>query len=245
MDLTTFLLLQFLGHLLADYFFQTHKMAQEKNEKGFKSKYLAVHILIVFLCSWLLSFQIKFFVGAAAIAIIHYFIDGFKAVVNKKPAFARYAFFVDQLLHLLTLVIISMLFLKYHGFEMTYNPDIPAKYIAVFIAYLCCLKPANIVIKEVFKTSEIDVAIAKQKELDVVAADDELPNAGKLIGILERILTLTFILTNNFQAVGFLIAAKSILRYKDTETLKTEYVLIGTMLSFGIAVVAGIIVSII
>jgi hypothetical protein len=40
-----------------------------------------------------------------------------------------------------------------------------------------------------------------------------------------------------------LIAAKSILRYGNNETLKTEYVLIGTMLSFGIAVIAGIIIN--
>lgn len=243
MDLTTFLLLQFLGHILADYFFQTNKMANEKNEKGFKSKYLAIHILIVFACSWLLSFQIKFFVGAAAIAIIHYFIDGIKAIANKKPQFAKYAFFVDQGLHLLTLLLVSFIFQKYHGFQMTYDPGIPAAYIAIGIAYLCCLKPANIVIKEVFRSSEIDVAIAKQIEADQLDPDDELPNAGKLIGILERILALTFIIANHFEAVGFLIAAKSILRYKDTETLKTEYVLIGTMLSFGIAVLLGIIVS--
>jgi len=243
MDFSTFLLFQFLGHVLADYFFQTNKMAQEKNEKGFKSKYLALHILIVFICSLLLSFQAKFIVGAAAIAIIHYFIDGMKAVANKKPKLAKYAFFVDQVLHLLTLLIVSIVFAKYHGFEMTYNPDIPAQYLAIGIAYLCCLKPANIVIKEIFRTAEIDVAIAKQIEADQLDPDDELPNAGKLIGILERILTLTFILTNHFEAVGFLIAAKSILRYKDTETLKTEYVLIGTMLSFGIAVLLGIVVS--
>lgn len=41
-----------------------------------------------------------------------------------------------------------------------------------------------------------------------------------------------------------LIAAKSILRYRSDETLKSEYVLIGTLLSFGIAVIAGIVVNI-
>jgi hypothetical protein len=244
MDLTTFLLFQFLGHLLADFFFQTNKMAHEKNDKGFKTKYLAWHILIVFSCSWLFSFQVKFIVGAAAIAIIHYFIDGLKAVVNKKPKLAKYAFFVDQALHLGTLFLVSILFLKYHGFEMTYDPEIHPRYIAIVIAYLCCLKPANIVIKQVFKSSEIDVAIARKIEEDQLNPSDELPNAGKLIGTLERILTLTFIIGNHFEAVGFLIAAKSILRYRDTETLKTEYVLIGTMLSFGIAVMLGSIILI-
>ena len=93
------------------------------------------------------------------------------------------------------------------------------------------MKPANIVVKEVFNASRI-----------YMATGNELPNAGKLIGILERLLTLTFILIQQYEAVGFLIAAKSILRYRDDDTLKTEYVLIGTMLSFGMAVVIGILI---
>jgi hypothetical protein len=72
---------------------------------------------------------------------------------------------------------------------------------------------------------------------------NDLPNAGKLIGIIERFLVLTFILLNQYAAVGFLIAAKSILRFKPDETLKTEYVLIGTMLSFGIAIAIGVFIS--
>jgi hypothetical protein len=56
---------------------------------------------------------------------------------------------------------------------------------------------------------------------------------------------LTFILLNQFEAVGFLLAAKSILRFKEAETLKSEYVLIGTMLSFAIAIAFGISVSLI
>ena len=56
-------------------------------------------------------------------------------------------------------------------------------------------------------------------------------------------LVLTFVLLNQFEVVGFLIAAKSILRYKSDETIKTEYVLIGTLLSFGIAIVLGIFIN--
>src|SRR5690606_4953556 len=116
------------------------------------------------------------------------------------------------------------------------NPSVAVllnfKYILVIAGYLVCLKPANIFIKEVFLATQIQVS-----------SDNEMPNAGKVIGILERILTLTFIIVSQYSAVGFLIAAKSILRYGDNETLKTEYVLIGTMLSFGIAVIAGIVID--
>ena len=45
--------------------------------------------------------------------------------------------------------------------------------------------------------------------------------------------------------MGFLIAAKSILRFKDDNTVKTEYVLVGTMLSFGLAIALGIIINLI
>jgi hypothetical protein len=43
-----------------------------------------------------------------------------------------------------------------------------------------------------------------------------------------------------YEAVGFIIAAKSILRYEGVKTSKTEYVLIGSLLSFGIAIITGI-----
>lgn len=243
MDITSFLLLQFLAHVLADYFFQTNKSAKEKNALGFRSKYLVSHILFVFLCSWVLSFQLKFFIGAAIIAVLHYFIDGCKAYFNRNKKIARYTFYVDQLLHMLVFIAVSLVFEKYHGFQFYWVPPISSTVIAIAIAYLCCLKPANILIKEVFRSSQIDVAIARQEEAHELSSSDELPNAGKLIGILERVLALTFILVGQYQAVGFLIAAKSVLRYKDTDTLKTEYVLIGTMLSFGIAVVLGILAT--
>ncbi|RDK87003.1 DUF3307 domain-containing protein [Marinirhabdus gelatinilytica] len=245
MQLTTFILLQFLAHILADFFLQSQKMANEKNSIGFKSRLLPVHVLIVFLCSWLLSFQVEFFVGAGVIAIIHYIIDGFKARANRHPKFWKYAFFVDQLLHIVVLVGVSLFFEKYHGLQPLFEIPVSTTFIAIVIGYLLCLRPANFVIKEVFRSSEIDVAIAQQEKAEVLEGADELPNAGKLIGILERVLALTFILIGQFQAVGFLLAAKSVLRYKDTDTLKTEYVLIGTMLSFGIAVVCGILAGVI
>jgi hypothetical protein len=56
-------------------------------------------------------------------------------------------------------------------------------------------------------------------------------------------MVFTFVLTNHWEAIGFLIAAKSIFRFgdlKDAKDLKlTEYVLIGTLLSFGIAIATG------
>ena len=67
-----------------------------------------------------------------------------------------------------------------------------------------------------------------------------LLHAGRVIGALERILTVIFIISGHLEAVGFIFAAKSILRFKEADTAKTEYLLVGSLLSFLIAVVFGI-----
>ncbi len=53
----------------------------------------------------------------------------------------------------------------------------------------------------------------------------------------------TFIYTGNVEGIGFLLAAKSVFRFGElnrTQDIKvTEYVLIGTFVSFTIAIVLG------
>lgn len=70
-----------------------------------------------------------------------------------------------------------------------------------------------------------------------------LKDAGKYIGMLERLFVFLFVLTNFWEGIGFLLAAKSIFRFgdlKDTNDVKlTEYILIGTLLSFGLAILIG------
>jgi Flp pilus assembly pilin Flp len=77
--------------------------------------------------------------------------------------------------------------------------------------------------------------------------NDSLSKAGLYIGTAERILVFVFILIGQYEAIGFLIASKSILRItKDDDKdgrKKTEYVLIGTLISFTIAIVVGLLVK--
>ena len=51
-------------------------------------------------------------------------------------------------------------------------------------------------------------------------------------------------LIQQYALIGFLIAAKSVLRYSDIKTnydrKRVEYILIGTLLSFSIAIITGI-----
>lgn len=70
--------------------------------------------------------------------------------------------------------------------------------------------------------------------------DEGTKRMGFWIGCTERLIILTFVLANHYDAVGLLIAAKSILRVSDQQARKqTEYVLLGTLLSLAIAVAIG------
>ena len=231
MKIEQLLILQLIAHLLTDYTFQSNRKAKEKNKMGFKSKFLKWHVLLTFCLSWILSFQVNFVMGALVIAIGHWLIDGFKIYLNKSRI-GNYAYFVDQLIHLIIITGTVFVFSKYISTETIFTFTIPTIYLAMVAAFLFCSKPANIFIKELFFTFNIHIKTNSKIT--------ELPNAGKLIGIVERWLVLLFIISNQFEAVGFLIAAKSILRFKDNETLKTEYVLIGTMVSFGLAIASGV-----
>ncbi len=77
--------------------------------------------------------------------------------------------------------------------------------------------------------------------------NESLQHAATLIGYLERILIVTFVLLDQWQAIGFLLTAKSILRFNDLKGARhrplSEYVLLGTLLSFSISIFAGLLAS--
>lgn len=72
--------------------------------------------------------------------------------------------------------------------------------------------------------------------------DSGVEGAGALIGFLERALTLTFVLANQYTALGLVLTAKSIARHEELKKKDfAEYYLIGTLSSVLFAVLIGII----
>jgi len=230
MELYTLIAFQTIAHLLADYTFQSKQTAQSKDEYGFKSPYLKWHILIVFLSHTILSADYRFIPFALGIALIHWAIDGCKPFLIRSKL-SRGAFFIDQALHIATFIGASILYSTLLDWNPILITALPLKTIVLIAVFLFLTKPANIVIREIFHLFDISFSNSKGQDL---------PNAGRLIGITERWMVLVFVLIGQFSAVGFLIAAKSILRFKDGDLIKTEYVLIGTMLSFSLAIAAAL-----
>lgn len=236
------ILLLFIAHLIADFILQPHLWSTEK-KKAPLTKYHLYHIAVVLVLTFILSLSPKFWWGASIIVITHFLIDILKSYIElntQKSDKERNYFFWDQFLHLLVIIIVSTIFSRFE--EIIFLVDIPIKVLLITSAFLLCAKPANIIIKNVFIAFSISIPELKiDAHSEAIPEDKGLPNAGKLIGIMERFLVLALILIGQYSAVGLIIAAKSILRFRSTD--RNEYILVGTLLSFGIAGLVGILVT--
>ncbi len=220
-----------LAHLIGDFLLQSNALCESKERKHYKSAFMYVHALIIALLSWMAIGNYQLWGYAVIIGVTHLMIDIAKSYVKTQTL----GWFVgDQILHIFVLLIVSY-FIGNGWEQFAWIPQNYALILPAFLsAVIICTKPANIFIKMILTRYEIDLPKAKDKELK---------NAGALIGNLERLLSLVLIIAGQFGAVGFIITAKSILRFRDYERAKTEYVLAGTLLSFGIAIICGCIIK--
>ena len=210
----TFLALLF-AHLLGDYAFQTKWMVDNKKNPAVLLLHVAVHLacLIAVLGGGL---QI-----ALAIAAVHLIIDALKTYTFPNTLAA---YLIDQFAHLATIAVAAL-----------YAPDLfangiwgpsaslfrdPMILLSGLIACVLAGGPAVGLLLQQYTTPEIESGLAK---------------GGRLIGILERGLIFLMVLTGQLAGIGFLIAAKSILRFDTAskDQKNSEYVIIGTLASFG------------
>lgn len=228
----------FLAHVLTDFVFQTSKWVKQKQKKKSKSIFLYLHAFLAGLLSFLLLRDWDQILVPVFIGITHFVIDLWK--LNQKKDNLKY-FLLDQLLHVLV-IIIACLYLS-SSFEEI-GPRLiqlldSYSFLSILIAYLLIIFPVGFIIGKATEKWHDEILKNTKEPLSLKAA-------GRYIGIFERILVLTFILTDNFSAIGFLIAAKSILRFADKNEAsarkQTEYVLIGTLMSFSITIIIGLVV---
>lgn len=70
--------------------------------------------------------------------------------------------------------------------------------------------------------------------------DERELNRGRVIGILERLLILAFTVSDSVTAIAFILAAKGFARFRELDNKDfAEYVLVGTLLSAGLALSIG------
>lgn len=253
------------AHLAGDFILQSSNWVKQKEEKGVLAWQFWVHGFVHFVLAALFVFKLNFVPWAAAIALVHLCIDLLKRSMKTNR---RFWFVFDQFLHLMSLVLLVAL-VQYVGNGHIIIPDFglsPMQFWAVVAGYIMVTTPASYAIRAFISnwnrdeegTESLETVLMKPGQEEKMATwrkkkkegqpeELGLENAGFWIGILERVLSYTFIISGQFGAVAFLIGAKSVFRFGDMKEDRqigfTEYVLIGTLLSFGIAIFAGLLVK--
>jgi protein-S-isoprenylcysteine O-methyltransferase Ste14 len=223
-----------LAHLLGDFIWQPNSWVAHKEAKKHKSIYLYLHILLHGILAAILVGEIQFIPYAFLIAITHGIIDLIKLNFQKSKT-KRTWFIIDQIVHVLVLIGVVLLY-KNETINFTWFNN---QFWILITGVLLITKPTSIFIKTIISIWNPESRNSHN--------DNSLATAGNYIGILERLFVFCFILTGHFEAIGFLLAAKSIFRFGDLKEAKdrklTEYVLIGTLISFGTAIVTALIVQ--
>lgn len=245
------LTLLLIAHILGDFIFQTSRLAQKKTES---LKYFIIHFLIY---SFMIFLVLMWFapVGRViliflTIVILHGSIDMghilFKKKINKSNI-EFISFLIDQFIHILILIIGSLFInglnnLGTNILEYIYQNTGIAQIqdiLIIILLYLICTIPASVLIRHIFKIFSL-----QEKDLlnEINNYDDKYIRSGYLIGVLERIIILTLGLSGQTGAIGFVLAAKSLARFKQMDDRNfAEKYLVGTLLSVFIALVSIII----
>ncbi|MBA4298933.1 Protein of unknown function [Algoriphagus alkaliphilus] len=223
-----FLIKLLLAHIIGDFLLQPKSWVAEKEKKKVRSPKIYLHFLIHGTLIVILL-GIDFWAMAVCLMLIHGLIDLTKLYFQKNNN-RVYWFFGDQIAHLSSIV----------GFwHFWFNPEIYLSFSSAFWIYCTAL----ILITQVAGITIQLLLAVWSKKLDL-SEGASLQNAGKHIGMLERLFVFVFVITGKWEAIGFLLAAKSVFRFGDLRKSKdrklTEYILIGTLISFGISILTGL-----
>ncbi len=222
------------AHFIGDFLMQSAEIVKHKE----RFPVLIGHAAVIAALSYILCGLWGMWQVPAAILITHALIDFVKSTSKQK---GPYAFIVDQSAHAAVIVVLAVL--------VAGGPDLHVYWLGLLgVWYLKTL----IVISGAIATVKmggflIGAAVrpiqqrmyAHRKNLGLDDGTDHagFEQGGMIIGQLERALIFILTLTGQSAGIGFLIAAKSILRFGEaqdqSQRMDAEYIIIGTLMSFG------------
>ncbi len=211
-----------LAHMLADFVFQTDRMAQAKETRHLG--WLLAHIALVGVTAiaalGMVGWPILILMGA------HLVIDLAKSLA---PPRRLAPFLADQSAHLVSLAALAW-----------WLPDLWATGLWTGLDWLPGLgaMAAGLILAARAGGFALGFLVAPFDDPDLPKG---LTNGGRIIGWLERGMIFMLVMVGQPAGIGFLIAAKSILRFDTASSNQkaAEYVIIGTLGSFGWALLAA------
>lgn len=209
-----------LAHVAADFLLQPDRMVAEKR----KPLWFALHIALVL--GTAIAATGSLHPALFALAAAHAAIDAAKLATRRSDATA---FALDQAAHLATLALIAALFPGLFASGLWGGITALTTAMALAAGAIWTVRAGGFAIGHLMAPWAAIITL------------DGLPNGGRAIGQLERGLIFLMILGGLPEGIGFLIAAKSVLRFGTVreEAKLSEYVIIGTLASFAWALVSA------
>jgi hypothetical protein len=126
------------------------------------------------------------------------------------------------------------------AFDAVFQSSFSTPAMLVLFGLLVATSEMNFAVRAVFDYLNLKPRAATDPdEVDVVAYD-----RGRVIGYLERALIYAFVLGGHYDAVGFVLVAKAFGNFRHVQDRAAlEYVLIGTLLSTGLAIAVAELVN--
>ncbi|QQT24886.1 DUF3307 domain-containing protein [Sphingobacterium spiritivorum] len=231
-------LILFVAHILGDFVFQPKKWV---DGRAHHIRYIFYHVGVhaALLCLFFIRDLSHWWPAIAVIVLSHLAIDSLKVSLERKMnSNPLLLFSIDQLLHL---TVLAAVLGCHYGIPESFISSIWSVQAQILlIGFLLTAFVSPIVLRVFFSKWNQSAEVNAQRQ-------DSLIDAGWIIGVLERLLIVFFVNINFLEGIGFLLAAKSIFRFGDLANAKdkkfTEYVLVGTLASFVMAIGIGFLIK--
>lgn len=238
------LLLTVIAHLAGDFLFQSRNIVENKEKMKLRGYFS--HGLVLFVLTFLLTVVYGLIISlslALLLGLVHIVVDFIKVKLAKiftSAAGDLYIFIGDQILHLAVIYFIWLHFFRYPFSEVVFRGDrflyqfgfrdtFISEILIFVVVYLLVLFVGAVFLEKVLNLIDLP-ADEKEQQLHL----------GKYIGVVERALVLTLILTGSMSSIGIIFMAKSLARFnKLNQKMFAEYYLLGTLTSILIAVLGG------
>ena len=231
-----------VGHVLADFLIQSENIATQKpSSQGA----LLQHGLLTLLTHWVCAlpfWNLPTLLGLLAIAIGHYLIDRVKAWTELRWGRSLTAFALDQCAHAV-LILVVWYGVTLRGGSAPGWVTLPEGALAMLTVWLVIgaglifnAKGGTIIVRMLLRRFPLVFPEPSEEEAAPYAM-------GRTIGVLERLLLYILVLLGQWGALGLVVAAKSIARFRELESQKfADYYLTGTLTSILVAITTGIFV---
>lgn len=211
------------AHWIGDFGLQTRWMVAHKRNPAVLALHCGLHALI----TWGLVQEWGLWQLPLAIGLMHAAIDAGKLALPKTAT----SFIADQILHVASLAALTLWMLHQGWIDESNFDPLFARESILLGGFLATTLGAGFLIEHM-----MDKMMGQNPQLQEILVGG-IRGGGSQIGFLERSLIFVLILTGEPNGIGFLIAAKSILRFEEAKRQPVaEYILIGTLWSFGLAI---------